>query len=223
MKSSVSSFPNSIGQRLRVEMKTRGVSSAELAKRADVKTSFIYDVISGKSANPSTVKLARVASGLGINLSALLDSDETGSAETLNAGDYASVSRLMVDASGELRVATPAKDSEAFLFHKRWISEHLGINPSGLRTLLISGDSMEPTLYHNDMVLVDTNQKSPSSPGIFALFDGFDLTVKRVEYADHGAVPRVRILSDNPHYSIHERLAADTVIIGRIVWFSREI
>ena len=68
--------PIAIGQRLKLEMKKRNISSAQLAKRADVKISFIYDVISGKSANPSTVKLARVAEGLGVSLAELVGSGD---------------------------------------------------------------------------------------------------------------------------------------------------
>jgi hypothetical protein len=48
MKTSVSRGANPIGHRLKLEMQKQGVTSAQLAKRADVKTSFIYDVLSGK-------------------------------------------------------------------------------------------------------------------------------------------------------------------------------
>src|ERR1700722_8204055 len=61
-----------IVHRLKIEMKKRGIASTGLAKLADVKTSFLYDVISGKSANPSTVKLARVAQSLGVSLAYLV-------------------------------------------------------------------------------------------------------------------------------------------------------
>src|SRR5690349_12741265 len=93
-----------IGQRLRLEMKKQGISSAELARRAELKTSFLYDVISGKSANPSTVKLARVADALGISLAYLAGSiataEDTFVPVAVNESqDYVTVQRLMVDVS----------------------------------------------------------------------------------------------------------------------------
>ncbi|MBY0407640.1 MAG: helix-turn-helix domain-containing protein, partial [Rickettsiales bacterium] len=92
---------NIIGQRLKSEMKRRGVTSARLAETAGVKTSFIYDIISGKSANPSTLKLARVADSLGISLKSLVDNGEfaiQNSPDTLSPGrDFVLVPRLAVD------------------------------------------------------------------------------------------------------------------------------
>jgi transcriptional regulator with XRE-family HTH domain len=64
---------NPIGVRLRARMHQCGFSSTELARRAEVKTSFIYDVLSGKSANPSPLKLARLAQAMGVSLSALVE------------------------------------------------------------------------------------------------------------------------------------------------------
>src|SRR3954463_9843442 len=93
---------NPIGQRLKLEMKRRGITSAELAKRADVKTSFIYDIISGKSANPSTVKLARVAQGLGVSLSSLVGSDAqfAAAARQAQGSEYVTIPHIAVDVTG---------------------------------------------------------------------------------------------------------------------------
>src|ERR1019366_2338427 len=95
---------NPIGRRLKLEMKKREMTSAELAKRADVKTSFIYDIISGKSANPSTVKLARVAESLGVSLASLVGNGEPSAdnpSVPLRAPheDYVTIPRIMVDVS----------------------------------------------------------------------------------------------------------------------------
>ena len=217
---------NPIGQRLKTEMKKRGISSVELAKRADVKTSFIYDVISGKSGNPSTVKLARVAESLDISLGSLVGNDEESThniAIDPRASDenYVAVSRITVDNSDGVGKIITEQKSEYYYFRKSWISEHLQSDPSNLRMLHINGDSMEPTLQHNDIVLVDTSRRVPSPPGVFVLFDGMGITGKRLESV--GDQKMVRIISDNPQYSTYERSIEDTFIIGRVVWFAREI
>lgn len=218
---------NAIGQRLKLEMKKREISSAQLAKRADVKTSFIYDVISGKSANPSTVKLARVAEALGVSLAYLVGSDglpeNRTRAKQPAEGDYVVIPRIMVDVSaGGGAIVSSEQEGESYYFRKAWIKDHLGASPDDMRMLYVRGDSMEPTLYHNDLILVDTTRKTPSPPGIFVLFDGFGLVAKRLEYTQH-TPPRIRIISDNPQYSVYERSAEETVIIGRIAWFAREM
>lgn len=226
MKHTVSSIPNPIGQRLKHEMKKRGITSAELAKRADVKTSFIYDVLSGKSTNPSTVKLARVADGLGISLTQLVE-QATGHAPALAAlrnDDYVAVPRLLAEVSGTGQpLLSLAQEGQPYCFRHAWIKEHLGIAPGVLRMLTVRGDSMEPNLCHNDVVLVDISKKTPSPPGIFIIFDGAGLTAKRLEYVPDARPVRVRVLSDNPQYSSYEQLLEDASIIGRVVWVAREI
>ncbi len=223
MKPSSYTAANGIGHRLKLEMKKREINSAELAKRADVKTSFIYDVISGKSANPSTVKLARVAESLGISLAWLVDSDAASPSRRAIDNDYVVIPRIMVDASaGGGTIVSSEQEGESYYFRKSWIKEHLGASPDDMRMLYVRGDSMEPTLCHNDLILVDTTRRTPSPPGIFVLFDGFGLTPKRLEYTPHKP-PRIRIISDNSQYSIYERSSEETFIIGRVAWFAREM
>ena len=220
-----SASTNVIGQRLTLEMKKRDVNAAELARQAAVKTSFLYDIISGKSAHPSSIMLARVAEALGTSLTYLAGTTET-SAVTANASsnnDYTIVQRLMVDTSDGGRVISRAHTEERYCFRRAWINKHLGVSPEELRMLCMYGDSMEPTLCHNDIILVDTTQRLPSPPGIFALFDGFGLSAKRLEYIDGKEPQRLRIMADNPRYSPYERTVDETFIIGRVVWFSREI
>jgi phage repressor protein C with HTH and peptisase S24 domain len=224
------SEPNSIGQRLRVEMKTRGVTSAELAKRADVKTSFIYDVISGKSANPSTIKLARVAETLGVDLAYLVGNGDyrslsSGRLSAQNSNDqYITIPRIMVDVSaGGGSIVSIQQEGERYSFRKQWIKDHLGTSPADLRLLYVRGDSMEPTLCHNDIILIDMSKKIPSPPGIFVLYDGFGLVAKRLEYCGESPHMLMRVISDNAQYSTYERGADETFVIGRVVWFAREI
>lgn len=204
-------------------MKRCGISSAELAKRADVKTSFIYDILSGKSANPSTVKLARVAESLNINLSALVSSPDTESAPRRMLGnDYVTVPRITIDMQDNGNtVSSVEHEAEYYYFRASWIREHLKADPIALRMLYISGDSMEPTLCHGDIVLVDTSNKTPSPPGIFVIFDGLGLSGKRLEYVSGNK--RIRAISDNPQYSTYEYSIDDAAIMGRVVWFAREM
>ncbi len=223
-----------ISKRLRLELARQAMSSTELAKRAELKPSFIYDVLSGKSANPSTVKLSRVAEALGVNLSYLVGSseDRVHSLHTVTPGetghddDVFAIPRMTIDASaggGALAANDDEKSGDFYYFRRSWIRTRLGAKPSDLRLMFVRGDSMEPSLCHNDIVLIDTSRKFPSPPGIFVLYDGFGLVAKRLELLSDTDRPTLRIISDNPHYSTYERSVDETRIAGRIVWFAREM
>ncbi len=213
---------NPIGARLKLEMKKQGLNSSELARRADLLTSFLYDIIRGKSSNPSTIKLARVADALGISLSYLVrGEEETPSHQDSQASgnEYLYVPWLEISGNGN----TARAEAEPYSFQKEWIASHFDSDMEDLRVLDIDGDSMEPTLLNHDIVLVDTGRKVPSPAGIFILFDGLGFVAKRLEYVSELKTPHIRGISDNQHYSTYECSLSEATIMGRVVWFSREI
>jgi phage repressor protein C with HTH and peptisase S24 domain len=88
---------------------------------------------------------------------------------------------------------------------------------SALRIITVIGDSMEPTLAPTDRILVDTRDCRPSPPGIFVVWDGLGLVVKRIELRSDGENPRLRLISDNARYPAEELNAAEVVIRGRVI------
>lgn len=88
---------------------------------------------------------------------------------------------------------------------------------SELRIITVMGDSMEPTLQPGQRVLVDTGDRTPSPPGVFVVWDGLGLVVKRVQALAHTEPMRVKIGSDNPKYKSYERTLAEAYIQGRVI------
>jgi len=88
---------------------------------------------------------------------------------------------------------------------------------SDLRIITVMGDSMEPTLQPGQRILVDTGDRNPSPPGVFVVWDGLGLVVKRCQVVPHSAPPRVRITSDNPKYDAYERTLTEAYIQGRVI------
>ncbi len=86
-----------------------------------------------------------------------------------------------------------------------------------LRIITVMGDSMEPTLLPGQRVLVDTGDRKPSPPGIFVVWDGLGLVVKRVQVLPHSEPPRVKIASDNVKYDPYERTLDEAYIQGRVI------
>lgn len=220
-------------------MAERGLSAAQLAKRADVKPSFIYDVIHGKSTNPSIVKLANIAACLEVDIASLVG--DTGKQPVaVNGGrmakprklqldterndQYVTISSILVEASmGGGTIVTSEEKGKPYYFRQEWIRDRLGVSPADLRMIFVRGDSMEPSLCAGDMILIDITKKSPTPPGIFVLFDGFGLVTKRLEFISNTNPPAIRIISDNAQYSAYERTIDELHIIGRVVWFAREL
>jgi phage repressor protein C with HTH and peptisase S24 domain len=81
----------------------------------------------------------------------------------------------------------------------------------------VLGDSMMPTLYPGQKVMVHINDKRPTPPGIFYLWDGMGLVIKRVELIPGSSPPTVRIKSDNPKYESYERTVDEARINGRVI------
>jgi transcriptional regulator with XRE-family HTH domain len=86
-----------------------------------------------------------------------------------------------------------------------------------LRIITVLGDSMEPTLLPGQRVLVDTADRRPSPPGVFVVWDGLGLVVKRVQLLPHTDPPRVKITSDNQNYEPYERTLDEAYIQGRVI------
>ena len=86
-----------------------------------------------------------------------------------------------------------------------------------LRIITVLGDSMEPALLPGQRVLVDTADRRPSPPGVFVVWDGLGLVVKRVQLLPHTDPPRVKITSDNQNYEPYERTLDEAYIQGRVI------
>lgn len=209
-------------ENLKAGMQRQKISASELAKRSQVKPSFIYDILNGKSTNPSTTRLAKVAGALNTSLSGLLGIEER--RDVVHGNDYVLISRILTVVPAEDNGARiEERQGDPYYFRQSWIQSRLHAQPENLRMVYIEGDGMEPTLCQGDMILIDVTKKKPSPPGVFVLFDGLGLVAKRMEFLPYSNPPAVRILSDNPQYHPYERPLSETDIVGRVVWFAREI
>lgn len=94
----------------------------------------------------------------------------------------------------------------------------LGVSSSNFGILETVGDSMTPTIVSGDRVLVNFDDRTPSPPGIFALWDGLGTVIKRVDHIPNSDPLTFRIISDNSQYDSYERTAEEINVIGRVVW-----
>jgi phage repressor protein C with HTH and peptisase S24 domain len=91
-----------------------------------------------------------------------------------------------------------------------------------LSVIQVTGDSMEPTIYGGDLVLVDHSVKSIDHGGLFILrFDDANI-IKRCE-KDY-ASKAVQIISDNSRYPVQTVKPSDRIeVIGRVIYIGRAL
>ena len=216
-----------LADRMRARMAELNLRPLHVAEAAGVGRSFVYDILRGRSSDPSSEKLGRVANVLKMPLDALLNNQpgaEGSVPAVLSKRDYAAVPFVAVEADmGGGTVIDSEEECPPWHFPKMWLRDGLRLRASGLKLIRVRGDSMQPTLESGDVVMIDTSQTMPDPTGIFVLHDGFGLVAKRLERLVTGDVPSVRIISDNTRYSPYERSAEEIRIVGRVVWFARNL
>lgn len=91
-------------------------------------------------------------------------------------------------------------------------------NPGAkLVVVRVEGDSMEPDYLSGDRVLIDTSRTRPTPPGVFVVWDGLGLVLKRAELVMGQTPMRLRLSSINSAYQPYEALLDDIHIAGRVI------
>lgn len=113
-------------------------------------------------------------------------------------------------------------EPEMALVPRYLIENVLRGRPADFVMIRCRGTSMEPIFRHDDELLVDKRDRSPTQPGPFALWDADwgEYLIKNVERLPGG---RVRIFPSNPEFSASDVSNEETKILGRPVWFGRRL
>ncbi len=106
---------------------------------------------------------------------------------------------------------------------EEYVRGELHVRPADAYIIEVRGDSMSPTLLPGDRAMVDTGDRTPSPPGVFAVWDGFGVVAKRVEIVPNSDPVLLKIKSDNSNHDDYERTIDEVSVIGRIIWVGRRI
>lgn len=131
---------------------------------------------------------------------------------------------LDVEASaGHGALAGAESQAGQFGFDEKWLRKLTQAKPASLSIIKVVGDSMEPTLYDGDEVLVDVaDEQSNLRDGIYVLRMDGALNVKRVAIEPQGR--KISVVSDNSAYPSWQGLDRRSVnIVGRVLWFGRKV
>lgn len=199
-------------ERIRKEMVRNNINARDLSIRANIGRSFVYDLLSGRSPNPTTKKLATIANALGVSLQYLI------SGSSVDSEDF-----ITMPLSLNALKNSDKGIWDRYLLNKKWIASNLKVAPENLRMVVVNGDCMFPTVNHQDMVMVDVSSRVPTKAGIFMLQNGEAMIARRVEFVPGKVQKQVCISPDNSKYVPYTCDIDEVNIVGRVVWLAREV
>lgn len=113
---------------------------------------------------------------------------------------------------------------DALAFRRDWL-RRIGLDPSKAAIARARGDSMQPSIWDGDLLLIDRNRIMPPVPAqtdrpkrmpVFALLHDGEAKVKRLQMIDKGLA---MLLSDNPDHQPCLVTPESLQIIGKVVWW----
>lgn len=224
-----------LSERISWLMATYQLSQSELARVAKVKQPSVNAWISGKTKTLNTEAAFAICAKYPVMLTWLLN----GEGEPIVSGKKvieADVDRGEIDDSdlSEEFVIIKASnvrcsagngyapnyyDSETKqgrVYKRSWLQKN-HLNPKNLMIFPVHGDSMEPRLFDDDSITVDTSQKDVINGRVYAFVFNGEYRVKRLRKLIDGGL---LVISDNPSWGdekIEAQYTENVFIIGRVV------
>lgn len=187
-----------IGNRIKTERKTKGLTQEGLGKRVGVGKSSVSQWESGLTKNLIGHNLTKVATALGVNENWLVTGQGQKQRNTTD------INATLPDLSpahatepgpefvairygtfklqaGVVGFAIDYQDDEMapIFFREDWLRSE-GLKAHHLTACKITGDSMAPGLNAGDTVLIDTSQIEPRDGKVFAVNYEGELVIKRL-------------------------------------------
>ncbi|MDF2140836.1 S24 family peptidase [Paenirhodobacter sp. CAU 1674] len=196
-------------------MERRGISAMDLHRMSGVS----YDVINKLKHRPESSTKAENAR----RLAAALDlewSDGDNSVDNKNEIQMVDVYDVSASA-GHGQIVDSEYVIDRLSFPPDYLARLTRTDPRHLKIIGVKGDSMEPTLKDDDVVMLDTSKTSLDFDGLFVLRWGDALHVKRIGRGSNGSV---RIISDNRDaYPAIEMQRAEIEVVGKVIWMGKKV
>jgi len=219
----MSSVPTQIERR----MTALKLNAKSLSKKAGLNDTAVRDILEGRSRNPRHDTLQKIAKALGCTAADLTgEKQRQAPVERMQSGDTVEIAELEVHAGSGMGIdgdgTLMASDENVAIVGVHTMPtasfrEAYGISSGRIRILAVKGNSMEPKLWPGQRVMVDIEDKTPSPPGIFVVWDGLALVLKYVEVMPNSDPLKVRISSANKDFLAYERNLEEAYINGRVI------
>lgn len=229
-----------LADRLRIAMEHAGITQAELARACGVKPPSVHGWLSGKAKFLRGENLLRASAALGVNQlwlatgqGPMRSGDQTPGSlekgpgreiELIDNPDFPAIRRAHVRASAGITgfaIDYDAGDGDTapIVFRRDWFEKH-GYRPDRMIAMRVNGESMEPTLYDGDLIVVNMDSTTPKDGVAYLVLYEGEPVVKRL-VRDAGAW---WLASDNPDQRRYARKLCDdaTRIVGEVVYRQSE-
>jgi phage repressor protein C with HTH and peptisase S24 domain len=109
--------------------------------------------------------------------------------------------------------------NESYSFRKDWVAK-IATSRKNLVLMFVQGDSMEPAIMDDDIVMIDRGRLDIHTGRIYAVGVSDTIMIKRLELLPD---QKFNVISDNKRYSPYI-IGCDAIrIIGQVIWFAREL
>lgn len=219
-------------RRVEKRMDDLRINAFEAARRGKLERNFVNDILNDKKTSVRGPNLKKLAEALRAPVGYFIDEDFELDPEATDFVGAEQASDLRADtvelleydvklSAGGGYIIDDEKIKEVWPFPRRYIENELRLRPNGLAVVEVEGDSMYPTLWPGDRVIVDRSETNPAKPGIYAIFDSSATVVKRLEHVPYSDPLQVVFISDNKNHNQYTVLAELVNVIGKVVWYAR--
>lgn len=205
-----------------------GDNQEAFADRVGAKQSYVSKWERGMI--PSAVPLARMAELAGCSIEQFMNMEWVPAREAsalptspaLDDGDTVEITQLDLSLSmGPGTLIEDFPEEEPVRMSLAFVRAITRTPSDRLRLVRGIGDSMEPTLRTGDRVMIDINERQLArSHGVYWVDHLGTHGIKRLRAVSRD---RVLIMSDNPQVPDFEAAAEDMRILGRAIWFARDL
>lgn len=220
----------SIGSRIEDLLRDKGWSQAELARRVGISTQAVWKLVKGDG--QGSKHLHKIARELGTTPE-FLEGDQVGQSgearlqyraeppEVINADTvelaefdvaFGMGSSYIHDAPVKFRMRT---------FSRAWVRQFTDSPFDQLFWATGNGTSMMPAILENDILLIDTNQRTPRMADQFWALDMQGMgSIKALRPAKDGGM---QIISINPDWPNEVAYDGEMNVVGRVVAIVRKV
>lgn len=111
--------------------------------------------------------------------------------------------------------------THSLAFPPEYLAKLTSSSPKNLAIISVKGDSMEPTLLDDDIVLLDGSKTDLGYDGLFVVDFEDKLHVKRIGRGSKRGF--VQIISDNPLFPAQEWPINEVRAVGKVLWYGRRV
>ena len=212
---------------------SKHLKRGEFAKLISLSSSYVSEILSGK--RDISLKFKKgFQSAFGfpleelphrVHISSQSHSAHDNSKETDDT-IYCKIPLFNIKASsGHETFVNDEKIGADLIFRRDWLDRELKSNPNNLFILSAESDSMEPTIQHDALLIIDKGIDRIITEGIYILRRGDTILIKRIRKLSEDTI---ELISDNPAYgkeTIKLDKQPEVTILGKAIyiWSGRKI